>query len=720
MIGRLHYATIAISIVLVAILLAASKIVSKDSLQPISSNFDSYNLNNPEVLTKLNDIENIGNIASEVESEYNTNLLYILPSNLSRTKNPLLVVRPGHLRFVTLYKLSHNKLEPLNQQSRYDFQSAPEFMGFQKSFKLRDLQGEKLYLHINHYKQAIPKLELWEYETFNRVDNQYNQLFTAIIFGIILLILVNTFFYLIIKRREYLLYIFYNTTFVIFLMGSTGYIYQFPALSLLADSKNSLFIFLCLSMYALYTFTQAFLSTEKLAPVEHKLLNVYRGAMVALFVTGFIFNPVPQTLINITNFTLISAFPLYLWLVVKLLRKASRQAFFFALAFGLLILAGVCRILTTFNLLPETFIFNHGFAIASLLEATIFTLGLADRVLQIKLQRDNVKREFQERTQAYELQKEFSTLLNNITEKLHSSKPQNYEAMVVGTFLKELKKRVKFVSAAAIYQMDAQLHVFARSTFERQKYNQLIKDTSLQVKRLCDLNVPRRLEADLIYENMFVIPVAMRRHEWSCLILEVGDEFQPTESMLDFLQHYATELTRCLLNIESLRLIKSKAETDDLTRLLNRGAILEQLKLTLIRSQRSNDPLSIAFVDVDDFKAVNDNFGHESGDRCLKNLANLLLEELPHNCLIGRYGGDEFLVILPKIKQVEAKRYLTIISDKIIPLFVENKRCHYTISVGISGLKKETKDSLQLIREADKALYVSKSQGKNQINLAEN
>lgn len=719
MIGRLHYATIAISILLVAILLASSKVITHENLSPIKRDLSFYDLSNSEDVKSLSRILNIEVLANERTEHKKTHLLYRIPNAVNQIETPLLVITPSLLEESRLYQSTQGQLELLEQKTRYDFNSAPEFISFQHTYNLQGKGSRELYLYIEHYRETSPLVQVWDYGTFNRVDNQYNQLYTAIFFGILLLILVNVFFYLIIKRREYLLYIFYNSTFLIFLMGSSGYIYQFPVLSMLADSKNALFIFLCLSMYGLYSFTQAFLATDKLAPIEHRCLNFFRIAMLLYFVLGLILFPIPQAIVSVTNLTIVLAFPLYVWLVVKLLRQGNRQAFFFSLAFALLIIAGVCRILTTFGILPMNFVFSQGFAIASLLEATIFTLGLADRVLQLKAQRDTAKKEFLERTQAYELQKNFSTLLNDITQKLHNSKSQDYETIVVSTFLKSLRKRIKFVSAAATYQMDSKLHIYAATGQEKQKYSQVIRDNSLQIKRLCDLDSPKRLETDIIYEDMFVIPVKMRKHEWSCLILEVDDDFKPTESMLDFLQHYATELTRCLLNIESLRLIKSKAETDDLTRLLNRGAVVERLELSLTRAQRNNDELSIAFLDVDNFKAVNDTFGHEAGDRCLKNLARLLLDELPENSLIGRYGGDEFLIILPKIGKLEAKRYLSIVSEKIIPMIVEHQSCRYTISIGISSLRSDTKDCLQLIREADKALYVSKNEGKNKITLAQ-
>ncbi|MBV36457.1 MAG: hypothetical protein CMP47_13555 [Rickettsiales bacterium] len=718
MIGRLHYATIAISILLVALLVGVSTIISNKNLAPIHSSFESYNLNQHH--GPLSGLHNINNIESDVLGTSNTNatnILYNLPKSID-TELPLLTIKPGHVSLTALYELDGQELTLVSKKTRFDFESAPEFMAYQHSYNLDKLSTGERYLFVSHENKVEPTIEIWDYKTYNRIDNQYNQLFTAIIFGILLLILVNAFFYLIIKRREYLLYIFYNTTFLIFLMGTTGYIYQFPSISFLADSRNILFVFLCISMYALYTFTQAFLSTKSLAPFEHKLFNGFRLVMVGYLITGIILYPVPQLLVNFTNFTLILAFPLYVWVVFKLLRKGNRQAFFFALAFALLTTSGFLRALAIFGVLPLNFITAYGFAVASLLEATIFTLGLADRVLQIKAQRDDAQKESLERTQAYELQKEFSTLLNNINQKLHKTKAQDYETVVVRIFLKELAKRVKFVSGAAVYQMDTRLSLYTRSDTERQKFQQLINDSSLQIKRICDLDTPQKLETDILYDNMFIIPVSMRSHEWSCIILEVHDEFEPTESMLDFLQHYATELIRCLLNVKSLRLIQSKAETDELTQLSNRGATLERLGLQFMKALRSNQQLSIAFVDVDDFKSINDSFGHEAGDRCLRNLAKLLRDELPNTCTVGRYGGDEFLIVLPEMNKVEAKRYLEIVSAKIIPMIIEGQKCQYTISIGISDLKDTTKDKLQMIREADKALYVSKDRGKNQINLA--
>lgn len=721
MIGRrLHYATIAISILLVATLYGVTISLSNADLQPLEENFTSINLNQQSSLpSSIANIKNIDELISQNSDDKALNLLYPIPRDRIQGDNPILVIKPGHLNVSTLYALKNNSLVKLDSQSRFEFESTPEFIDYARIFKLAKIKTDtQVYLSITHSKQTEPFVELWEYETFNRVDNQYNQLFTAVVFGIFLLLLVNSFFYLIIKRKEYLLYIFYNSLFLLFLMGTSGYIYQFPALSFIGSNKNTLFAIFSLSLFALYSFAQEFMSTKVQAVVEHKVLDAFKYIHLFLFALAFFVIPITQPLINILNGMSILAVPVFIWMLIKLLRKNNRQAFFFAIAFFLLIITAVLRVLTTFGVLPEAFIFTHGFAIASLLEATIFTLGLADRVLQIKVQRDNAQKESEERSQAYELQKEFSTLLNNITQKLHSSKAEDYEEIVVRTFLKQLSKRIVFQSAAAIYQMDEKLHIYTKTERDKRNYKQVVKNNSLQIKRLCDLEKPQRLSGSHDYKNMFVLPVSMRRHEWSCLILEVDQNFQPTESMMDFLQHYATELTRCLLNIQSLRLIKTQAETDDLTRLLNRGAIIDRLKLNLTRAQRSNNELTIAFVDVDNFKMINDNFGHETGDLCLKHLAQIFIEELPENCIVGRYGGDEFLIIFPGITKNEAKFHLNMVSQHTLPMIVNQQSCHYTLSIGISAATAETKDTLQLIREADKALYVSKNEGKNQINLA--
>lgn len=155
---------------------------------------------------------------------------------------------------------------------------------------------------------------------------------------------------------------------------------------------------------------------------------------------------------------------------------------------------------------------------------------------------------------------------------------------------------------------------------------------------------------------------------------------------------------------------------DSLTGLLQHAHIKERLASELVRSNRQQQQFSVVMLDIDHFKKVNDSYGHLTGDQVITSLANLLKQQLRKSDLIGRYGGEEFLLVLPDCSVEKALK----IVDKMriafgrLPFTVENHKFHCTFSAGIaSGLGAEFSD--QVIEQADQALYQAKSAGRNQV-----
>jgi len=155
--------------------------------------------------------------------------------------------------------------------------------------------------------------------------------------------------------------------------------------------------------------------------------------------------------------------------------------------------------------------------------------------------------------------------------------------------------------------------------------------------------------------------------------------------------------------------------TDPLTGLLNRKAIEERIDTEIKRIQRYNEVCSIAFIDIDDFKHVNDTYGHDAGDGVLVELAGLLRRELRNTDYIGRYGGEEFIVCLVNTgKPVAIKvmeRLLSIFRER--PIGEHAIRC--TFSAGIASAPEDGMEFEVLCRKADEAMYISKKEGKNRV-----
>jgi len=157
---------------------------------------------------------------------------------------------------------------------------------------------------------------------------------------------------------------------------------------------------------------------------------------------------------------------------------------------------------------------------------------------------------------------------------------------------------------------------------------------------------------------------------------------------------------------------------DSLTGLLQHARVKERLSHELQRSERTGEALTVVMLDIDHFKKVNDNYGHLIGDQVISSLANLLKQQLRKTDIIGRYGGEEFLLILPDCNQQQAFDLLEQLRQSFanLPFSFDHQNFHCTFSAGISQAKA-TDETDQLIAQADKALYSSKHAGRNQTQF---
>lgn len=160
------------------------------------------------------------------------------------------------------------------------------------------------------------------------------------------------------------------------------------------------------------------------------------------------------------------------------------------------------------------------------------------------------------------------------------------------------------------------------------------------------------------------------------------------------------------------------ATTDVLTKLPNRTAFKQQLEAGIRRCKRLNSSLAVAFIDLDDFKPINDIYGHHTGDEVIKMVAQRLNGAVRHCDLIGRIGGDEFLALIEDIK---SNQDIVTIVERIIdslrqPFYVDHHELHVSASVGIAVYPRDGNIDRLLIA-ADSAMYHAKSAGKNQFRF---
>lgn len=199
------------------------------------------------------------------------------------------------------------------------------------------------------------------------------------------------------------------------------------------------------------------------------------------------------------------------------------------------------------------------------------------------------------------------------------------------------------------------------------------------------------------------------------LVLDVGAEdllLKPVALPLLVIQVRA--------RIRRARLLQAMMARDSLTGALNHAMVQDHLVTEVARAQREGKPLSFAMIDVDRFKRVNDEHGHAAGDRVLRALARLLRQRLRRSDIVGRYGGEEFAVILPNTTAEEAAVVLDGLRRGFLAIGfrgADDALFHVSFSAGIAPLRPDS-DVASLNLAADAALYFAKRAGRDRVHVA--
>lgn len=168
------------------------------------------------------------------------------------------------------------------------------------------------------------------------------------------------------------------------------------------------------------------------------------------------------------------------------------------------------------------------------------------------------------------------------------------------------------------------------------------------------------------------------------------------------------------------RQLSDALDRDSLTGLLKHSRIKEQVDAELSRAVRAYENLSVVMLDLDHFKQVNDSYGHPAGDKVIKALAHLLRQRLRKTDAVGRYGGEEFVAVLPRCSREEAQILMEDVRQRFhdITFTADQRNFNVTLSAGVAAYRPGVERAEQLLQEADAALYRAKAEGRNRICLS--
>jgi len=177
------------------------------------------------------------------------------------------------------------------------------------------------------------------------------------------------------------------------------------------------------------------------------------------------------------------------------------------------------------------------------------------------------------------------------------------------------------------------------------------------------------------------------------------------------LEQLALKVSLCLSNVTAHEQLKFLAFHDPLTNLLNRRVMERILEREFLRSKRYHIDLTVLFLDLDDFKSINDTFGHDNGDMALCHTAQCLNSLKRDSDIVARFAGDEFVVILPSTNKSQAESYIKRVKQKLAkePLLAGKKSFEVKLSHGLSSVfEKGIDSSISLLKAADKRLFQAK------------
>jgi len=220
--------------------------------------------------------------------------------------------------------------------------------------------------------------------------------------------------------------------------------------------------------------------------------------------------------------------------------------------------------------------------------------------------------------------------------------------------------------------------------------------------------------------SMMLMPLVAGDETMGVVQFERDEPGRFTGRDLSRVRALASQAAATIANVRSHQDVYNQAVTDGLTGLYNRRHMQAALVEERRRAQRYQHPLSVIMLDVDGFKSYNDTYGHVQGDVLLKMLAALLCENVRSVDIVGRFGGEEFIVLMPETSASEAhytaERLRTSVETTIFPGFANdpNLIVFKTISLGVATFPEDTADTQELVLLADNALYRAKRGGRNQ------
>jgi diguanylate cyclase (GGDEF)-like protein len=654
------------------------------------------------------------------------------PELSSRSEGYVLLVSPPYVESVEHYLLNDSGQPVLDKRlSRVEYDNSLFYTPSHYAFEIGPHDLTKThFLVVDNFSPYPLELELVDAKTFRAQDFKAHTLFVVIYTLIIALALVNLIFYVFLRKSSYLFYSLYVVTFLVTLLWQEGWAAHSRTLLLFAFGDYGYFLLSTLVGLSAWLFLLSFIGPTGISPRLRKIVLVWVAlffvllaieiiaAIVGVNLHGHFFQlKQGMVLIGLISGILTVLVSFYAW------RRGNRQAGFLFLAWTVMMIAVSFRMSYDLHPAPDAFWRAHALEVGLLFEALILFMGLADQTMVFMRQRDSARKNYSHARRSSAHQKALNDFIHSSQAVTQSgTDSQQVIAGINDQFLALVNQVVPVKGLAVLSLFNNQIEAEALSPDELTLcLSEIVESERHELMRGLNRHEPvefwKACEDWEQIGHFLLVPVSSGAEQPQALLLVLAADAPVDKSTCTVLEDFLKDAWHALQNALQLHDLASDARFDPLTQVLNRRSIDAELTKTLENHRTDDSPFCLGFIDLDYFKDINDTYGHQTGDECLQYFADLLKTCLPAEAIIGRYGGDEFLVIFPGSQAAESKNWLHNFLQKLVNSPWGEAKIRFSSSMGIAEYQQGMEDAQTLVRFADRALYHSKRNGRCQITV---
>ncbi|MET0808268.1 MAG: GGDEF domain-containing protein, partial [Pseudoxanthomonas sp.] len=373
---------------------------------------------------------------------------------------------------------------------------------------------------------------------------------------------------------------------------------------------------------------------------------------------------------------------------------------------------------------------RFGFQIGLVFIGLVLVVALIGRIADFRLRHERERSARQASESRLQQQQAYAELIHDLRQHLPEVAPKDMEWKAVQMAMARLLPLLKLESVAILLNRSGYdpiliaepvVHTsrMAALTAANAETLRAIAQRQVEVAAL-PLQLPASAGAPKVARTYAAVPVATAGGVGVAVLEREGNQAFSAEE-LALATRFGLLVQEVTAEARANHSLRRAAELDVLTGILNRSAIDAVLVHHFAEAERTGQPLSILFVDMDHFKSVNDTYGHACGDHCLQELAAVLQGVLGPGDGLGRYGGEEFMLVLPGQGLETARQVAERLRAQVELASVQwqGNPVALTVSVGVAERRLHEHEAAHALGRADRALYAAKHGGRNRVLLGD-